>query len=69
MKKIFTLLFCTIFSANLMAQFPTIYATLSSGNWNSTAVWETFTGNATNTPGTLGTGTAEITTPNCTHLM
>lgn len=69
MKKIFTLLFCTIISANLMAQFPTIYATLSSGNWNSTAVWETFTGNATNTPGTLGTGTAATTTPSGTHYV
>ncbi|MEP6676873.1 MAG: T9SS type A sorting domain-containing protein [Ferruginibacter sp.] len=49
------------------AQNPTIYASLGSGAWATLATWETFTGNATNTPGAQGTGTLATSVPSGTH--
>lgn len=67
MKQMFTRFFILIIAGacympQANAQFPTIYATVNSGTWNTSAlspattIWETFPGNATNTPGATGTG-------------
>ncbi len=74
MKKIITLLVVLLLatSTKIFAQFPTIYASLTSGTWGTTGnLWETFTGNATNTPGAIGTGTvyASGTNPSGTHFV
>jgi hypothetical protein len=69
MKRIFTLLIFVFVSSNLFAQFPTIYASVASGNYDAAATWETFTGNATNLPGAMGTGTAAGGGPSGTHYV
>lgn len=56
-----------LFSNFSFAQFPTIYASVASGTWSTLGNWETFTGNATNTPGAQGTGTAATSAPSGTH--
>lgn len=56
-----------LFSNFSFAQFPTIYASVATGNWSTLSTWETFTGNATNTPGAQGTGTAATSAPSGTH--
>jgi hypothetical protein len=58
-------LILSLFFTSLFAQtYPTIYASVASGAWNSGAVWETFSGNPTNTPGAQGTGTLSTSTTN-----
>ncbi len=74
MKKLLTQSFCLFialagFVGMSYAQFPTIYASVASGNYNVAATWETFTGNATNTPGAQGTGTPAVSTPSGTHFV
>ena len=72
MKKFITI-FLTgilILSVNAFAQtYPTIYASKASGTWATVGIWETFPGNATNTPGTLNTGTAAVSAPSGTHFV
>jgi len=74
MKKFLTQSICLLialagFVGMSYAQFPTIYASVASGSYNSAATWETFTGNATNTPGAQGTGTPAVSTPSGTHFV
>ncbi|MFT3681464.1 MAG: T9SS type A sorting domain-containing protein [Ferruginibacter sp.] len=91
MKKMVTRFFClSVLSLLAFAKanaqtFPTIYATVSSGDWAKTTdlspaatIWETFPGNATNTPGAQGTGTAytgpaaagsQVNGPSGTHVV
>jgi Secretion system C-terminal sorting domain len=73
MKKTFTYsiilaIAFTFLTGYANAQFPTIWSTVGSGTWATSSIWETFTGNATNTPGAQGTGTPQTTAvPSGTH--
>lgn len=67
MKRIFTFLVSVFLCGVVFGQYPTIYATLGSGSWATQSNWETFTGNATNTPGASGSGTPATTVPSGTH--
>lgn len=74
MKKMVTRFFFAAIAVMLVglsaqAQFPTIYASLASGNYNVAGTWETFTNNGNNTPGAQGTGTPAATTPSGTHFV
>lgn len=71
MKKYITLFLISffVFFSAFSQTYPTIFATVASGNWDATATWETFNGNATNTPGAQGTGTAASGTPSGTHFI
>lgn len=74
MKKMFTRFFFAAIAVTLagfsaQAQFPTIYASVSSGNYNTAAVWETFTNDGSNTPGAQGTGTVPMNGPSGTHFV
>ena len=77
MKQIFTFLFFIVFfftAKTTFAQpYPTIYASRQSGLWatvGAAGTWETFAGNATNTPGALGTGAIPATSaPSGTHYI
>ncbi|MFC4261452.1 T9SS type A sorting domain-containing protein [Ferruginibacter yonginensis] len=71
MKSTFTLLLilCVACFNQVFAQNPTIYASVASGSWASTSTWETFTGNASNTPGAQGTGTPAVSVPSGTHYV
>jgi hypothetical protein len=77
MKQIFTFLFFIVFlftAKTTFAQpYPTIYASKQSGLWatvGAAGTWETFAGNATNTPGALGTGSIPATSaPSGTHFI
>lgn len=77
MKKIFTFLFFTVLflaAKTTFAQpYPTIYASKQSGLWatvGASGTWETFAGNATNTPGALGTGSIPASSaPSGTHFI
>lgn len=73
MKKMFTrfllLSVTTLLFSDAIAQIPTIYASVSSGNYNSSATWETFTNTGNNTPGAQGSGTPAASTPSGTHFV
>ncbi len=77
MKKFSTFLILCFLLAGIQktfAQFPTIYTYINSagGPWGvspTANLWETFTGNATNTPGAPGTGSVVTSIPTGTSYL
>ncbi|WP_207497295.1 T9SS type A sorting domain-containing protein [Aridibaculum aurantiacum] len=70
MKKIFTLtilFFFAITGSTVLAQQATVYATVNSGSWGSSAIWETFSSYTAAMAATPGSGSPASSVPSGTH--
>ena len=69
MKKNFTFILVFILSAGFFNSLnaQTCFATVASGDWSNTGIWETYSTYAAALAGSPGTGTAATGIPSGTH--